>query len=145
MHSSQWGDILKEEARLKLEIDFIIKDKSLDQIEKIVNNITEEYAKQQKASEQKFKCPCHGSGYDSEAINFEGPAPRPMDRAHVELDPQGQIVVDISRLYKQEKGQKTQFDDEGAFLSSLSACFVSLMPVSCCNRLNRLYICTYWR
>ncbi len=69
-----------------------------------------------KASEQKFKCPCHGSGYDGEAINFEGPAPRPMDRAHVELDPQGQIVVDISRLYKQEKGQKTQFDDDGAFL-----------------------------
>ena len=35
-----------------------------------------------KPSENKFKCPCHGSGYDSEGINFEGPAPRPMDRAH---------------------------------------------------------------
>ena len=34
-----------------------------------------------KPSENKFKCPCHGSGYDSEGINFEGPAPRPMDRA----------------------------------------------------------------
>ena len=32
-----------------------------------------------KASENKFNCPCHGSGYDSEAINFEGPAPRPTD------------------------------------------------------------------
>ena len=32
-----------------------------------------------KPSENKFKCPCHGSGYDSEGINFEGPAPRPMD------------------------------------------------------------------
>ena len=31
-----------------------------------------------KPSENKFKCPCHGSGYDSEGINFEGPAPRPM-------------------------------------------------------------------
>src|SRR5215468_1866763 len=38
-----------------------------------------------KASENKFKCPCHGSGYDDEGVNFEGPAPRPMDRAHVEL------------------------------------------------------------
>ncbi|HKZ00968.1 MAG TPA: Rieske 2Fe-2S domain-containing protein, partial [Pyrinomonadaceae bacterium] len=38
-----------------------------------------------KASENKFKCPCHGSGYDSEGVNFEGPAPRPMDRAKVEL------------------------------------------------------------
>ncbi|MGH9900412.1 MAG: Rieske 2Fe-2S domain-containing protein, partial [Pyrinomonadaceae bacterium] len=36
-----------------------------------------------KESENKFKCPCHGSGYDSEGVNFEGPAPRPMDRAHV--------------------------------------------------------------
>ena len=34
-----------------------------------------------KPSENKFKCPCHGSGYDPEGINFEGPAPRPMDRA----------------------------------------------------------------
>lgn len=38
-----------------------------------------------KPAENKFKCPCHGSGYDSEGINFEGPAPRPMDRAHLEL------------------------------------------------------------
>ncbi len=50
-------------------------------------------------TENKFKCPCHGSGYDMEGRNFEGPAPRPMDRAHVELDAEGQVVVDLSRLY----------------------------------------------
>jgi cytochrome b6-f complex iron-sulfur subunit len=69
-----------------------------------------------KASENKFKCPCHGSGYDSEGINFEGPAPRPMDRAHVELDAEGQIVVDISRLYKWPKGEKNEFNEPGAFI-----------------------------
>jgi cytochrome b6-f complex iron-sulfur subunit len=69
-----------------------------------------------KPSENKFKCPCHGSGYDTEGINFEGPAPRPMDRAHVELDPTGQIVVDTSRLYEWPKGEESEFDDEGAFL-----------------------------
>lgn len=69
-----------------------------------------------KASENKFKCPCHGSGYDSEGINFEGPAPRPMDRAHVELDPEGQIVVDIGRLYDWPKGQKNRFDEPGAYI-----------------------------
>ncbi|MBI3646327.1 MAG: Rieske 2Fe-2S domain-containing protein [Acidobacteriales bacterium] len=69
-----------------------------------------------KASENKFKCPCHGSGYDSEGINFEGPAPRPMDRAHVEIDPEGQIVVDTSRLYSWPKGEKSHFGDEGAIL-----------------------------
>jgi len=65
-----------------------------------------------KASENKFKCPCHGSGYDSEGINFEGPAPRPMDRAHVELDPEGQIVVNIGRLYDWPKGGTNRFDEE---------------------------------
>ena len=66
-----------------------------------------------KASENKFKCPCHGSGYDSEGINFEGPAPRPMDRANVALDAEGQIVVDISKLYEYPKGG---FDDPNSFI-----------------------------
>jgi cytochrome b6-f complex iron-sulfur subunit len=69
-----------------------------------------------KASENKFKCPCHGSGYDSEAINFEGPAPRPMDRAHVELDAEGQIVVDVGKLYTWPKGGENQFNDPGAYI-----------------------------
>jgi cytochrome b6-f complex iron-sulfur subunit len=67
-----------------------------------------------KPNENKFKCPCHGSGYTPEGINFEGPAPRPMDRAHVELDPTGQIVVDTSKLYSWPKGGKDQFDEPGA-------------------------------
>ncbi len=69
-----------------------------------------------KASENKFKCPCHGSGYDSEGINFEGPAPRPMDRAHVELDAEGQIRVDISKLYDWTKGEASEFDEPGAYI-----------------------------
>jgi|SRR5215469_7019322 len=69
-----------------------------------------------KASENKFKCPCHGSGYDNEGVNFEGPAPRPMDRAHVSLAPDGQIVVDVSRLYQWPKGQTSHFNDPGAYL-----------------------------
>ncbi len=69
-----------------------------------------------KASENKFKCPCHGSGYDSEGINFEGPAPRPMDRAYVQLDAEGQVVVDTSRLFQKPKGEVGHFDDPGAFI-----------------------------
>jgi cytochrome b6-f complex iron-sulfur subunit len=71
-----------------------------------------------KASENKFKCPCHGSGYDSEGINFEGPAPRPMDRARVALDAEGQIVVDTSKLFEWPKGGTNHFEDEkeGAFI-----------------------------
>ena len=69
-----------------------------------------------KLSDNKFKCPCHGSGYTPEGINFEGPAPRPMDRAHIELDAQGQIVVDTSRLYEWPKGGANHFNDPGAFI-----------------------------
>ncbi|MEK6284577.1 MAG: Rieske 2Fe-2S domain-containing protein [Acidobacteriota bacterium] len=71
-----------------------------------------------KPGENKFKCPCHGSGYTSEGINFEGPAPRPMDRAHVELDPTGQIVVNTAKLYEWPKGDVApgHFDEPGAFI-----------------------------
>jgi cytochrome b6-f complex iron-sulfur subunit len=71
-----------------------------------------------KPSENKFKCPCHGSGYDSEGINFEGPAPRPMDRAHMELDATGKIIVDSSKLFMDDpRAGVNQFNDPGAFLS----------------------------
>ena len=69
-----------------------------------------------KASENKFKCPCHGSGYDSEGINFEGPAPRPMDRAKVTLDAEGQIVVDVGKLFEWPKGEEGHFKDKDAFI-----------------------------
>jgi cytochrome b6-f complex iron-sulfur subunit len=69
-----------------------------------------------KPSENKFKCPCHGSGYDSEGINFEGPAPRPMDRAQVALDATGQVLVNTGKLYDWPKGGTDHFDDEGAFI-----------------------------
>ena len=69
--------------------------------------------------ENKFKCPCHGSGYDSEGINFEGPAPRPMDRAKVELDAEGQIVVDASQLYQCPPGGECHFEDDDASLKGV--------------------------
>jgi cytochrome b6-f complex iron-sulfur subunit len=72
-----------------------------------------------KASENKFKCPCHGSGYDPEGINFEGPAPRPMDRAHIELDATGKIIVDTSRLYIDDPNAGVNmFNNPGAFIST---------------------------
>ncbi len=69
-----------------------------------------------KPGENKFKCPCHGSGYDTEGVNFEGPAPRPMDRAHVELNAEGQILVDTARLYQWPKGMQSHFNDPGAYV-----------------------------
>lgn len=66
-----------------------------------------------------FHCPCHGSEYDSEGINFAGPAPRPMDRCHVDLDSSNQIVVDTSQRYIMDPAAGTnQFNDTGAFISA---------------------------
>jgi cytochrome b6-f complex iron-sulfur subunit len=71
-----------------------------------------------KSAENKFKCPCHGSGYDSEGVNFEGPAPRPMDRAFIQLDPTGKIIVDTSRLYVNDpRAGVNHFNDTGAYLN----------------------------
>jgi len=41
-----------------------------------------------------FKCPCHGSRYFRDSINFFGPAPRPMDHIRVEVAPDGKLLVD---------------------------------------------------
>lgn len=56
-------------------------------------------------AEQKFKCPCHGSGFYKDGINFEGPAPRPLERYAVSLADDGQLLVDKSRTFQQEMGQ----------------------------------------
>ncbi len=40
-----------------------------------------------------------------QVINFEGPAPRPLERVKVEIGPDGQIVVDKSKKYLFEKGE----------------------------------------
>lgn len=67
--------------------------------------------------ENKFKCPCHGSGFDTEGRNFEGPAPRPMDRAHVELDGEGQVVVDTGRLRQCPPGGTCEFEARDSFIA----------------------------
>jgi cytochrome b6-f complex iron-sulfur subunit len=66
------------------------------------------------AAENKFKCPCHGSGFRLTGVNFEGPAPRPLERARVVQADDGQILVDKSRHFQRELGQWT---DPDAFLT----------------------------
>ena len=64
--------------------------------------------------EQKFKCPCHGSGFYKTGINFEGPAPRPLERYRISLADDGQLFIDKSKKFQQEKGE---WNDPECFLN----------------------------
>ena len=64
--------------------------------------------------EQKFKCPCHGSGFYKDGINFEGPAPRPLERYSIRLADDGQIEIDKSKKFQEEMGQ---WADSSSFVS----------------------------
>lgn len=55
-------------------------------------------------SENKFKCPCHGSGFRRTGINFEGPAPRPLERLKIVLADDGQMLVDRNIKFLFENG-----------------------------------------
>ena len=64
--------------------------------------------------DQKFKCPCHGSGYYITGVNFEGPTPRPLERFAVTKDPDGYVWVDQTKIYRSELGE---WDNPESFVS----------------------------
>ncbi|HJZ88414.1 MAG TPA: Rieske 2Fe-2S domain-containing protein [Polyangia bacterium] len=73
-------------------------------------------------SENKFKCPCHGSGFRGlnyspnnlfTGRNFEGPAPRPLERFYIALAEDGQILVDFGRVFR---GERDEWIKAGAYL-----------------------------
>jgi len=64
--------------------------------------------------EQKFKCPCHGSGFSMDGINVEGPAPRPLERCAIRITDDGQLEVDTSVVFQEELGQ---WNDPASFVT----------------------------
>jgi len=64
--------------------------------------------------EQKFKCPCHGSGFYITGVNFEGPAPRPLERMGLKIA-EGMLEVDKSVKFQEEMGQWT---DPASFVAA---------------------------
>jgi cytochrome b6-f complex iron-sulfur subunit len=65
-------------------------------------------------AESKFKCPCHGSGFMVTGVNFEGPAPRPLERYKIALAEDGQLLIDKNAKFQKEKGE---WDRPGAYLA----------------------------
>lgn len=64
--------------------------------------------------EQKFKCPCHGSGFYISGVNFEGPAPRPLERVGIRIAADGSLEVDKSVKFQEELGQ---WEDATSYVS----------------------------
>jgi cytochrome b6-f complex iron-sulfur subunit len=50
------------------------------------------------ASDQQFRCPCHGSVFDRHGVRISGPAPRPLDLMSLRFDPSGNAVVDTGQV-----------------------------------------------
>jgi len=65
------------------------------------------------AEDRQYKCPCHGSKYYSNGVNFAGPAPRPMDRYGIRRTEDGRILVDKAQLFTE-----AQFSNPASFLKA---------------------------
>ena len=72
-------------------------------------------------TEDKFKCPCHGSGFRGFnatwrvlGTNYEGPAPRPLESYKLAMAENGELEVDKSVTYRIEKDGDAE--KPGAFL-----------------------------
>lgn len=58
-----------------------------------------------RATEQMFKCPCHGSAFRLDGVNVDGPAPRPLERCGISRRTDGRLEVDLDRTFRAELGQ----------------------------------------
>ena len=58
------------------------------------------------ASSQGFECPCHGSKYNYHGEYDSGPAPRNLDRFALEVDGQGNLIVDTGTVLETPRARK---------------------------------------
>lgn len=57
-------------------------------------------------SSQGFECPCHGSKYNFHGEYDSGPAPRNLDRFALEVDGQGNLIVDTGLVLETPRARK---------------------------------------
>jgi cytochrome b6-f complex iron-sulfur subunit len=57
------------------------------------------------ASRQRFQCPCHGSYFGADGANLGGPAPRPLEHVAISIGHDGQLEVDLDRVFNEPDGE----------------------------------------
>jgi cytochrome b6-f complex iron-sulfur subunit len=69
------------------------------------------------AANNQFNCPCHGSKFYQDGINFAGPAPRALDRVKITRADDGQVILDKSRLFVRDMAKgKDEWNNDEAYL-----------------------------
>lgn len=58
------------------------------------------------STSQGFECPCHGSKYNYHGEYDSGPAPRNLDRFALEVDGQGNLIVDTGTVLETPRARK---------------------------------------
>ncbi len=67
-------------------------------------------------NDRKFKCPCHGSGFKENGVNFEGPAPRPLERFKIYLDGDEVIVDRSKKILAMGPNDTAKWNDPEAYI-----------------------------
>jgi cytochrome b6-f complex iron-sulfur subunit len=67
-------------------------------------------------NDRKFKCPCHGSGFKENGVNFEGPAPRPLERFKIYLDGETVVVDRSSKFLAMGPSDTAKWNDPEAYI-----------------------------